>query len=364
MNFFHDPDVDQGQVQNGRLQAGRWTLRVPRLLGFCGGVVSAVKTVQETIRNNPDKKICILGEIIHNDTVNDYFRRSGVVLMDEAKAAYALERLKKGDIVIIPAFGLEQALDARVRALSPEIQVIDTTCPKVKHIWDRLDQLAPEKRTIVIFGKPSHPETRATLSRSLRSDNAAILVPDIAHADKLAAAIRSKDLMTYYPPPLVRHPELVTLNKMALVNQTTMLYNETKKVETILRRAEDELGGSLVNSDTVCRATQRRQDAAREVCSDNCDLILVIGGFSSSNTTQLYRVACNAAPTYFIRDADSLQEKAIYHYVPAEKKVVETAPWCPPPGSLIGILAGASCPASDIGNVIRRLKQLAPAAKK
>lgn len=360
MNFFRDPDVEQGQKNQGRLQVGGWTLRVPRLLGFCGGVVHAVKAVQETIKKNPHKRIWILGEIIHNDTVNDYFRRCGVILLDEDKVAGALHFFDKGDIVIIPAFGLERELDTQVRELAPKVRVVDTTCPKVKHIWDRLDELAPEKRTIVIYGKPSHPETRATLSRALRHDNAAILVPDIAHAEELAQSVRKGTLGTSYPRHLVRHADRVTLDKLALVNQTTMLYNETKKVEITLREAEFERGGSLVNSETVCRATQHRQDAAREVCSDDCELILVVGGYSSSNTTQLYRVACTAATTFFIRNEACLGADVIKHYVPADKKVVESRNWRPPSGSTIGVLAGASCPASDIGNVMRRLRSLAP----
>lgn len=359
MDFFHDPDVDAARRNDGRLKAGPWILRLPRLLGFCGGVIHAVRTVQEVIEDNPGRHVWMLGEIIHNDTVNNSFRHNGVTILDEDEVTTALPKIQPGDIVVIPAFGVEEDLDRQLRKLNKEMAIVDTTCPKVKHIWDLLEQHAGEKRTIVIHGKPAHPETRATLSRVLHPDNAAILVPDISHSEQLAHAILRNDL-TAYPSNLVKHPARIRLDHLALVNQTTMLFNETKKIELILRGAVKERGGTLLSSETVCRATQLRQDAAREVCDDACDLILVIGGYSSSNTTQLYRVASVTAPTYFINNSGCLEKDRISHYVPADQKAVTSHEWLPPPGAKIGLLAGASCPASDIGDVIRRLRELSP----
>ena len=358
MDFFYDPDIEIAQRNRGCLRLGCWTIRLPRLLGFCGGVVNAVRTVQRTITENPGRRIWLMGEIIHNHTVNDYFRNRGVIVLDNDELRDSLGRMANDDIVVIPAFGLEFELDAQLRRMACDIKIVDTTCPKVKHIWALLEQDAAKGKTVVIHGKPSHPETRATLSRALLSGRAVIMVPDISHAELLAASISHGAIGRQYPAGLIAHPKRIFPSNLVLVNQTTMLYEETREIEVILRNAVEKCNGTLLSSETVCSATQHRQDAAREVCASRCDMILVVGGFSSSNTTQLYRVACQAAPTFFIGDAGAMGLDVIRHYRPAADVVVETRDWLPPPGSTIGLLAGASCPASDVGNVIRRLRDL------
>jgi 4-hydroxy-3-methylbut-2-enyl diphosphate reductase IspH len=159
------------------------------------------------------------------------------------------------------------------------------------------------------------------------------------------------------PAELVFNGERLDLRNLAVVNQTTMLHSETREIEAVLSEAAAASDGVLQCCNTVCRATQERQDAARELCRQNCDLILVDGGFASSNTNQLQRLACQHAPTYFIRDAESIRGRNITHYLPELGREIVTSDWLPEQSQTLCVLAGASCPPSDIGAVIRTIRE-------
>ncbi len=210
---------------------------------------------------------------------------------------------------------------------------------------------------MIVHGKPGHPETRATVSRAVGAGAAAVVVPDLFHARELARALRA-GAPAEFPAPLLHAAERLDFRRLALANQTTMLCSETFRIADVLRAAAEAAGGDLDTLHTVCRATEDRQQAAAELCAQGCDLCLVIGGFSSSNTTQLYRLAETACPTYFIQNAGALNAREIRHYRPEQGCELRSRNWLPPPGSTIVLLAGASCPPSDIGAVVRRLGRL------
>ena len=362
-DIFHDGDTTAAQKAGGVVAVGSWTLHLPQAFGFCGGVQHALKTLQHTLATRGTRTVWLLGQIIHNDTVNAFFRTQGAHILPEQQIDSVFARAAPDDIIVIPAFGVPLDLDSRLRAFcrSPD-QLVDTTCRYVKRIWTFVEAMAAEKRTILIHGKPDHPETRATLSRALTPENAVILIPDLAAARHLADLIRRRALAEV-PQSLVRNPGRLTLERMALVNQTTMLYQETKEIDAVIHDALDSVRGSLALAETLCRATQDRQNAATELCRKGCDLAIVVGGFSSSNTTQLYRLAKEYCPTYFIRDATALTRAEIRHHHPDRHETAVTRDWLPASVRHIGILAGASCPPCDIGDVLRRFRALAGEAE-
>jgi 4-hydroxy-3-methylbut-2-enyl diphosphate reductase len=354
-DLFHDRDVQDARRQGGTVPLGGGrVLLLPRIGGFCRGVLVALQRL-ESVLARTERPVWLLGEIIHNDTVNAHFRERDVHILPEAEIERVFERADPADTFVIPAFGLERDFEKRLRAFAPQVE--DTTCDCVQSVWTFVASQAACGHTILLHGKPSHPETRATLSRALGPDNAAVLVPSLDHARRFAAAIRSGSLADY-PADLIRHPDRLDLHRLAVANQTTMLFSETRELEAIIAAAVRETGGELVPASTVCRATQARQDAAGEMCAAGVDLVLVLGGFSSSNTAQLLRLAQTYAPAYFVGTASALSPDRIRHYDPASGTVVETTDWLPPPGGRIALLAGASCPPGDIGDAIRVLRQI------
>lgn len=354
-DLFHDRDVQAARRNGGVVPLGEGrVLLLPHVTGFCRGVLAALQRL-EGVLARADQPIWLLGEIIHNDSVNAHVRECGVRILPEDDLERLFAEAAPTDTVVIPAFGLDRQLERRLRAFAQD--VVDTTCDCVQSVWAFVETQAAAGRTVLLHGKPSHPETRATLSRALGPANAAVVVPTLDHARQLAAAIRAGSLAGY-PTELVHHPKRVDLRHLAVANQTTMLFSETRELEAIVAAAVRAAGGELIPSETVCRATQARQDAARTLCETGVQAVLVLGGFSSSNTNQLLRLASNYAPSYFIGDATALSRNAIRHYDPVQGIVVTTTDWLPPPNSRIALLAGASCPPSDIGATIRALQAL------
>lgn len=354
-NLFNDPLVGEIKEAGGILRSGELTLRLPRIFGFCGGVTRAVRLLKDELAKSADRNIWLLGPIIHNDAVNAWFREHGVRIAAEDAPQRCFERAASSDCFVIPAFGLPRPVQNRLAEFADaNARIVDTTCPYVARIWDFVQRQAELGRTVVIHGKPGHPETNGILSRSLGGSNAAVLVPDIEHAAMLARAVRANDPVRY-PDSLCHQAKNLNLATMACVSQTTMLYSETERVVELLRAAADAARGELQTMNTVCRATQERQDAARELCRAECDLRIVVGGFDSSNTNRLYGMAASAGPAYFIRDEHAIENHRIRHYDPSVGREVITANWRPTGPLDIGILAGASSPDGIIGNVIRRL---------
>lgn len=354
-NLFGDPLVSDIKEAGGILRRGDLTLRLPRVFGFCGGVTRAVRLLKDERKKSAERDIWLLGPIIHNDAVNTWFRERGVRIAPEDAPQRCFEHAAPSDCFVIPAFGLPRPVqDQLAKFADANARIVDTTCPYVARIWDFVQRQSDLGRTVLIHGKPGHPETNGILSRSLSGSNAAIVVPDAEHAAILARAVRDNDI-TRYPDSLCHQAEKVDLANMACVSQTTMLYSETEQIAEFLRIAADGTSGKLQTMNTVCRATQERQDAARELCRIDCDLRIVVGGFDSSNTNRLQDMAANAGPAYFIRDENAIGKDGIRHYDPSLGREVTTANWRPPGPLEIGILAGASCPDGIIGNVIRRL---------
>lgn len=351
-HLHHDPDVQAARANGGVVHVGSWTLRLPATFGFCGGVLNAIKQLQHTVDRRERGRIWLLGDIIHNDTVNAYFKQLGVRILPERGIQRIFDVAARDDVVVIPAFGIPKDLDKQLRETFPDEQIVDATCKYVKNIWEFVEQMVRENRTTLIHGKPHHPETLAILSRALSPATATVLIPDTETGRAFADVMRTGDV-TRSGNSAVYNPAQLRTDRLALVNQTTMLYSETKQIERELAAAAADTNADFRSCETICRATQQRQDATLKLCREGCDVLLIIGGYTSSNTNQLYKVARCHARTYFIANANNLSADSIRHYLPDERREVTAADWLSKAPLTIGILAGASCPASDIGDVIR-----------
>jgi 4-hydroxy-3-methylbut-2-enyl diphosphate reductase len=369
--ILNDPEIELAQSSGGALRFGAWTIRLPRRFGFCGGVLNALNQLQRTLSNRSGTgRILLLGDIIHNDTVNDCLRADGIIIIQETAIADAMTQIRAGDTVVIPAFGVPRELATRLQELETagSIRLTDTTCRYVRRIWEFVERKAAEGNTILILGKPEHPENRATLSRALTAGNAVIQLATLETAMAFAASLEIPDgnilaRLTAIPRLTIHHPANLDPAKLAFAAQTTLLHSEVATAEARLRQAATALGASFDSSAAVCNATQERQQAAWELCQDGCDLFIVIGGFASSNTTQLQRLASQHAPTYFIHSPADFTATQISHYDPSRQTILVTDHWLPAGAATIGLLAGASCPAGDIGGVIRKLREMANESK-
>ena len=362
VNLFQDTDVEQARRNRGVVAlAGGRRLLLPRVFGFCGGVVHALAELRRCLGAPCGRPIRLLGPVIHNDTVNDHFRAQGVTILAEAEVPSQLGLVTPDDIVVIPAFGVPLELEDALRRKLPSTQIIDTTCRDVRAVWQFMESLQGDGWTILVHGKADHPETRATLSRALRRAGCVVVVPGLASLDSVCGALREGS-WEGYPRALVHEYGAAPppSGPVALVNQTTMLHSETLALGAAVRAACDRAGRRSQLADTVCRATQDRQDAAVAVCQQHPDLVVVVGGFGSSNTAQLHRLACAAGPAYLVQNAAALEPDCITHWLPGTGLRC-SRPWLPANWTTIGILAGASCPATDVGDVIRWFRQYQPA---
>ncbi len=351
------------------LSAGDLTVKLAKEFGFCYGVERAIDLAYAARKVFPDQPIYILGEIIHNPEVNDQIRAMGIKSLSGKEKDADIGDLKKDDIVIIPAFGTEVSMRRQLEAKG--CRFVDTTCGDVMSVWKRVRQYSQDKVTSIIHGKAWHEETKATSSQAMASGGGHYLVVfTLAETDCVCdyivnggdkAAFLEKFKGAYSDG---FDPEL-HLNAIGVANQTTMLRGETEEVQRRLRRAmvqrygEAEIDRHFRFFDTICGATQDRQDALENLLQEPLDLLLVIGGYNSSNTSHLAEMGEAKLPTYFVKNAAKMKsDKLIVHYNQQRHEEVETRDWLPKGPVTVGITAGASCPNNLIEDAIRRLFEL------
>lgn len=361
-NPFSDPFIDQLRAQRQNvieLTSGR-RLALPASVGFCHGVRHAVQLLADTVAAAQQQDIWLLGAMIHNPAVNDYFVKQGVKMLDDHDLDTVFTRAKATDIFVIPAFGLDCELDERLRAFvqSPG-QIVDSTCPFVRRVWQAVEQAATTGAAIVIHGKPGHQETTGIWTRAAKVAPAVAIVPSPAAAHQLLDALPPTTPGAAYPPAWLVNADRLPHCDWMLVNQTTMLCSETEVIAAILANACAKHHGAFTMANTLCNATRARQAEAEKLCAQACEVILVLGGINSSNTTQLYRLAAKHTTTYYLQSPDDLDSHAVRHYLPNEQQWRDSSHWLPPPPATIGILVGASCPDSEIAALIRKLQACA-----
>jgi 4-hydroxy-3-methylbut-2-en-1-yl diphosphate reductase len=369
---FHASGVIRWLRSNGlALERGGVTLRLARELGFCYGVERTVQYAYETLERFPDRPIYITDEVIHNPQVNERLQDLGMRFL---KGRYAcgksMDELSPSDVVLITAFG--STVEEMNRLKSRGSVLVDTTCGSVLNVWKNVERYAREGVTAVVHGKIAHEETMATVSQVRKyPDGRFIVVRDLAETDVVADYIRrggdraaflakfAKAASTPFDPDL-------DLGRLGLANQTTMLSSESMEVQRRLRQAivdrygEAEAGRRVIAFDTICSATQDRQDAALELLNGHAlDLAIVVGGYNSSNTGHLAELCAERVPTYHVENESSLiSTMEIDHWAHPSGGVVRTRDWLKAGPVRVGLTWGASTPDNIAGRVIERLYAL------
>ena len=362
---YHSAVVDRIKADDFTHRAGRLTIHLAREFGFCYGVDRAVDYAYQTRERFPDRTVFLTGEIIHNPHVNAKLRTMGIRFLSDDKNA--LNRVEPGDVVILPAFGVTVAmleqLDRRGCTL------IDTTCGSVLNVWKNVRRYAEGGYTAIIHGKVWHEETQATASQAVHYGGRYLVVLDRHETSQVCDYIRRDGdcaaLMDRFvsaaSPGFDPRRDLL---RVGLANQTTMLMSESLEIGEMLKAAmvdrygETELADHFQAFDTICSATQDRQDAVVALLKNkSVDLMIVIGGYNSSNTCNLARICAAARPTFHVADPDCLMSADLIRHRPVgAKEETTTTGWLPADTAVtIGLTSGASTPDNLVGAAITKL---------
>ncbi|MEO6845794.1 MAG: 4-hydroxy-3-methylbut-2-enyl diphosphate reductase [Chthoniobacterales bacterium] len=361
--------VERIRGNQGVYNSAKTTIRLAREFGFCYGVERAIDLAYAARKVFPDRHVYLLGEIIHNPDVNKQLAAMGIESIVSKPDSVALDSLTDEDVVIVPAFGAEVKTIAEIRQRG--CQIVDTTCGDVMSVWRRVRQNAKDGITSIIHGKAQHEETRATASHALGDKGAGhyLIVLNLQETGIVCDYIRhggdkAKFLAQFEGAYSGGFDPDLHLRKVGVANQTTMLRAETGEVQHHVQNAISERDGNVENFrffDTICGATQDRQDALFHLLQEPLDLMIVVGGYNSSNTTHLVEISEQKLPTYFIQNAERLiDSNTIQHYdIHQKTEITEDKQWLHNKENLIvGITAGASCPNNLIEETILRLLDL------
>ena len=368
-HHYHSSLVERVRAGGSVLVSGATTIMLAKQFGFCYGVERAIDLAYAARKVFPEARLFLIGEIIHNPEVNAQIAALGIRNLLDSSGRPHVEDLGPEDVVIVPAFGATVQLIEEIRRHG--CRVVDTTCGDVMSVWKRVRQNASEEVTSIIHGKASHEETLATASRALGKGNGRYLIvlnlDEAARVrDFIAGGMTREEFLHEFEGRFSEgfDPSL-HLRRIGVANQTTMLREETEAVQSLLRDAILARDGHAENFrlfDTICGATQERQDALKSLLAATPDLLLVVGGYNSSNTTHLAEMGEQKTPTYFIRNHECLESpELIRHFdLHAKEEIASRAGWLPESGreARIGITAGASCPNNLIEEVILRVLSL------
>ncbi len=367
-------DTRKRDLSPSVLDFGPVRFKIARHFGFCYGVENAVEIAYRALEENPNKRIFLLSEIIHNPRVNENLRQNGVQFLSDTEGNPLLpfDVLVPEDVVIVPAFGTTLEVEKELNARGVTLSSYNTTCPFVEKVWKRSQEIGKQHYTVVVHGKRYHEETRATFSHA-QAEAPVVVVRDLAEAEELAKVIRGEaDANFFFEKFEDRytegfHPD-THLKRIGVVNQTTMLATETQAIADLLRQAiiarygEENLTDHFADTkDTLCYATKENQDATLALIGEGGDVAVVVGGYNSSNTSHLVELCEHKLPTYFVRDAEELlSPKRIRHLSLETKQVQITDDWLPTEhlnGNPIDIVltAGASCPDILLDEVLRKI---------
>ena len=363
-NHYNSSIVEKLRDRGGMITIGNTTLRLAQSFGFCYGVERAIDLAYASRRVFPDNRIFLIGEIIHNPEVNRQLREMGIVSLPWEEMNESYDELSEDDVVIVPAFGAPTAFMNKIAERG--CYVVDTTCGDVMKVWRRVRGYAKDGVTSIIHGKAHHEETRATASRALGEDGAGhyLVVLTLADTDYVCDFIRGTGDRAAF---LERFADACSpgfdpdlhLKRVGVANQTTMLKSETEEIQRRVRKAVTERDGddsAFMVFDTICGATQERQDALFEMLSKPMDLLLVVGGYNSSNTTHLVEIGEQELPTFFIRDAECIKslEQIVHFDLHCNEEITSdySRLLLTDQPVTVGLTAGASCPNNLIEDTI------------
>lgn len=364
--------VDLLLAREYTLTAGDVTIRLAKEFGFCYGVERAVEYAYQTRLKFPDKKIYLAGEIIHNPHVNAKLKEMGIVFLKPSDKGFDYTGVQPEDVVILPAFGVTIHDFETLRGIG--CVMVDTTCGSVLNVWKRVEAYARDGFTSLIHGKYYHEETRATASQVEKYPGGTyIVVRNMAEAEDVMAYIagtfaggREAFLAKYAHAASPGFDPDVHLKRIGVANQTTMLARESLAIGEAVGQTMERVHGAEYRAqnfrtfDTICSATQDRQDAVNALLTEPLDVMLVIGGYNSSNTISLAALCAEKVRTAHVEDANCIdpEQGTIRHRDLASGKEVSESAWLPMQGPLrVGLTAGASTPNNKIGEAVTRVLQ-------
>ena len=365
---YHSAVVDELRARGYQIVVDDLTVRLAQEFGFCYGVDRAVEYAYETRTKFPERRIFLVGEIIHNPHVNQKLATMGIVIIARSAAGeFDFGEVRASDVVIMPAFGVTREDFERLLAIG--CVRVDTTCGSVLNVWKRVESYAREGFTAIIHGKYHHEETKATASQVTQYPGGRYLVVrDMAEArmvcDFIGNGTGGAELRERFRP--AASPDFDPgrdLVRVGIANQTTMLSTESLAIAAELRRAmatrygQESLAAHFRSFDTICSATQDRQDAVLKLLSDSVDVVVVIGGYNSSNTNHLAALCAERLTTYHIQDAACIDPAtgAIRHKPMGAQEETVTRDWLPSGKVVIGVTAGASTPNNKVGEAVERV---------
>lgn len=351
---------------------------IARHFGFCYGVENAIEISYKALEENPDKRIFLLSQMIHNPEVNNDLLTRGIrFIMDtEGNQIIDWDEVKSDDIVIIPAFGTTIEIEKRLADMGIETQTYNTTCPFVEKVWNRSRKLGQDQYTVIIHGKRKHEETRATFSHS-REKAPSLVIRDMEEAEWVARKMKGEISREEF---FERFGDCVSdgfdpdlhLKRVGVVNQTTMLASETQAIADFFKKTceevygEEELKDHFADTrDTLCYATNDNQQATYGLLEKEADLAIVVGGYNSSNTSHLVELCERKFPTYFINSESEIESKdAINHFNYQEKLKHHTEGFLPEKEPItIVVTSGASCPDAVVDRVLNKILSFYPESR-
>ncbi len=357
------------------LDFGPVQIYLARHFGFCYGVENAIEIAFRTVDENPGKRIFLLSEMIHNPQVNADLLSHGIRFLQDTsgKQLIGFDTLTADDVVIIPAFGTTLTIEKKLKETGIPIEKYNTTCPFVEKVWNRSEAIARKDYTIIIHGKPNHEETRATFSHAA-ANAPSVVIKDMKEAKQLAAYIREEkkaadfydEFKGQYSPGFEVSKDL---QRVGVVNQTTMLASDTQAIADYLKQVMVEKYAPPViaerfadTRDTLCYATNDNQTAVTAMLHTEADLAIVVGGYNSSNTSHLVDLCEEKLPTYFVNNHDKLVDaRTILHYNYHNKKELTTHSYLPSKQPVkILVTSGASCPDALVEEVIKKITGFFP----
>jgi len=367
-------DISKIRETGGVWEVGNLSFHFPEHFGFCYGVDKAIDMVFETCERFSEKRIFLTDQLIHNPHINGKLKEKGVhYLKRDARNLLVCDELKAGDVVVVSAFGTDFRDIQELKEKG--VTIVDSTCGAIINVWKRVEGYAKNGFITIMHGKRNHEETRATLSQAVKEGGSYLTIENKAEAGELALVIRGEKSEREF---LKQHPEAVSQEfafdtktcRMGMANQTTMLKGESLEIQEILRGAFRHRFGDAATQerfrsfDTICGATQDRQDAMRNLLNKKLDLVLVVGGFNSSNTTHLaeiaegqpFDLAQGKLPFYHIESAgDIVSRDEIRAREPQSGQVNIYEQWFPENTRQIGITSGASTPDVTLFEIIQKI---------
>ncbi len=368
--FRRVKDLRKQDFEPAVLDFGPIVFLIPRHFGFCYGVENAIEISYRALEENNGKNVYLLSQMIHNQEVNSDLESRGIKFIMDTDGTHFVpwDSIGKDDVVIIPAFGTTLEIEKLLLDKGVDVQKYNTTCPFVEKVWNRAEKLGRDNFTVIIHGKPKHEETRATFSHSAGNGHS-IIVRDMDDAIELSNyLLGSKTSAEFYETFAGKHsdgfsPEL-HLQRVGVVNQTTMLATETQGIADFFKQVmikkygEAEIKNHFADTrDTLCYATNDNQDSTYELLKQEADFAIVVGGYNSSNTSHIVELCERNFPTYFINSEREIKSKEeIQHFNCHRKELLTTFSFIPEKRTLKVVLtSGASCPDTVVDKVMLKL---------